>query len=206
MIGTIGLIASLVGSAVSAAGSAATNRKRRKELDRQEAMSNSHYLTEMFTNPAERADNAAYLQMLDRKLKKANEVAEAKRKITGATQEQAIARQQANANAYADAVSRMAAIGQQRRDMLSQQKLQQDLNLSARRGQMEAEQLESFGNLASNAVNLGVAAIGTMGSGGSNAPKAGSTTKTTDGGTIQNAVDSKVDKHDDYTSNNYVLS
>lgn len=154
------MVTGLLGTAASGVGSAIANRRRRQELADEEAASNRYYLSEMFARPDERADSAAYLQQLDRRLKRANEISASRSKITGGTQEQAVAQQENNANAYADAVSRLAALGQQRRDMLGMQKRREDMSFSQQRDALTAGQLTSWGNLARNATELGSAAIG----------------------------------------------
>ena len=174
--GIIGMVTSLLGTAASGVGSAIVNRNRRKAIADEQAASNRYYLSEMFSRPDERSDSAAYLQQLDRRLKRANEISAAKGRITGATPEQAVAQQENSANAYADAVSRLAALGQQRRDMLGAQKRREDNAFAARRDDLAAAQLESWGNLARNAAELGGAAIEEI-DWKKDTPEAGSTAK-----------------------------
>jgi hypothetical protein len=159
MIGTLGLITSLAGTVASGVGSYMANKKRQEAIDAQEAEANQYYLKEMFQDPTKRADNAAYLAQLDRRLKKQNEVAKATQKITGGTQEQAVATQEATANAYADAISKLGAISSQRRDTLNNQWRREQRGYDAIRNEMQAQQMQNWGNLANNAAQLGSAAL-----------------------------------------------
>lgn len=159
MIGTLGLVTSLAGTVASGVGSYMANKKRQEAIDAQEAEANQYYLKEMFQDPTKRADNAAYLAQLDRRLKKQNEVAKATSKITGGTQEQTVATQEATANAYADAVSKLGAISSQRRDTLNNQWRREQRRYDAMRNEMQAQQMQNWGVLANNAAQLGSAAL-----------------------------------------------
>lgn len=159
MIGTLGLITSLAGTVASGVGSYMANKKRQEAIDAQEAEANQYYLKEMFQDPTKRADNAAYLAQLDRRLKKQNEMAKATQKITGGTQEQAIATQEATANAYSDAISKLGAILSQRRDTLNHQLRKEQQGYDAMRNEMAAQQMQNWGNLANNAMQLGSASL-----------------------------------------------
>ena len=87
----IGTIVSLAGAAASGIGSIIANQKRQKAITQEQAKSDSLYNRELYQDPTRRSDNAAYLNQLDKKLKRANEIATNKGKITGATHEQALA-------------------------------------------------------------------------------------------------------------------
>ena len=81
----IGTIVSLAGAAASGIGSIIANQKRQKAITQEQAKSDSLYNRELYQDPTRRSDNAAYLNQLDKKLKRANEIAANKGKITGAT-------------------------------------------------------------------------------------------------------------------------
>lgn len=182
MIGTLGLVASLAGTVASGVGSYMANKKRQEAIDSQEAEANQYYMREMFQDPTKRADNAAFLAQLDRRLKKQNEVAKATQKITGGTQEQAIATQEATANAYADAISKLSAISSQRRDTLNNQWRKEQQGYDTMRNDLQAQQMQNWGVLANNAAQLGSAALQSGGilSGENPLKKTSQTTQTTD--------------------------
>ncbi len=162
-IGTIGLIASALGSVAGGVGSAMSNKKRQAELNKAKTTADNYYLSQINQDPTKRADNAAMLAQLRRRLDAQNNRNKAVNKITGATQEQVIAQQGNAANAYADSVSKMQALHAQRQDLLAKEKMQNDLNYSSQQADIAAARQQAWGNLAANAVELGSAAIGTIG-------------------------------------------
>lgn len=109
-------ILSLIGTAASGAMSAINNRRMESAQNSEAARQEAHYQAEKSRDPMMRADNAAIMGTLDRRLDKQNEVAAAKGRIMGSTPEVAVAQQKANAEAYANAASSIAANNQQRVD------------------------------------------------------------------------------------------
>ena len=160
----IGTIVSLAGAAASGIGSVIANKKRSRAITEEQAKSDSLYNRELYQDPTQRSDNAAYLRQLDQKLKRANEISASKGKITGATQEQAIAQNEVGANAYSDAVSKMGALTSQRRDALLSSKTAADKQFANERASLAADKAQAWGNIASNAASLGTAALSGMGS------------------------------------------
>ena len=154
----IGTIVSLAGAAASGIGSIIANQKRQKAITQEQAKSESLYNRELYQDPTRRSDNAAYLNQLDKKLKRANEIATSKGKITGATHEQALAQNEIGANAYGDAVSKMGFLTSQRRDSLLSRKEAADRGFATDRAGLAADRAQAWGNLAGNAA-LGGAAI-----------------------------------------------
>ena len=155
----IGTIVSLAGAAASGIGSIIANQKRQKAITQEQAKSDSLYNRELYQDPTRRSDNAAYLNQLDKKLKRANEIATNKGKITGATHEQALAQNEIGANAYGDAVSKMGALTSQRRDSLLSRKEAADRGFATDRANLASDRAQAWGNLAGNAASLGGAAI-----------------------------------------------
>ena len=163
----IGTIVSLAGAAASGIGSVIANKKRDKAITTEQAKSDSLYNRELYQDPTRRSDNAAYLNQLDKKLKRANEIATNKGKITGATHEQALAQNEIGANAYSDAVSKMGALTSQRRDSLVARQEAANKGFATDRANLAADQAQAWGTLAGNAAKLGSASISGMGSNGS---------------------------------------
>ncbi len=158
-IGILGLVGSIAAQAVSTGMSAKANKDAENQLKESKTEQDRYYLTEMNQDPTKRADNAAYLTQLDLKLKEMNKRNAAKNKITGATQEQVIAQQGNNANAYADVVSRMHALSAQRRDALGKEKMQSDMSYRNNLIGIENAKQQNYAALASNAATLGASAI-----------------------------------------------
>ena len=155
----IGTIVSLAGAAASGIGSVIANKKREKAIASEQSKSDALYNRELYQDPTKRSDNAAYLNQLDKKLKRANEISAAKGKITGATHEQAIAQNEIGANAYGDAISKMGALTSQRRDSLLSSKEVADNKFATDRSNLTADKAQAWGNLAGNAAKLGSASI-----------------------------------------------
>lgn len=151
----IGGALQLGGAIANAAGSASANRNRQRQISASRAGQNSQYLSELFADPTGRKDNAAILSQLDARVRRANEIGKATSKITGTTQEQRTAQQQNNANAYSDAVSRIAAMNDSRKDMIRAQKRQSDMHYNDQDAAMAAERMQTWSNFAQNAFNAG---------------------------------------------------
>lgn len=174
MVGTIiSLAASAAGAIASAVGSKKANDKQQAALDNARAQSNAFYDSELFQDPTKRSDNQAYLKLLDKKLNRANEIADSKNKILGGTHEQTLAQHQQSADAYSDAVTQMVANTSQRRDSLLKDKRAAQVGYDQQQAGIDAARAQNWANLASNAAKLGASAI----QGFSGAGKAGSATK-----------------------------
>lgn len=89
--------------------SALNNKKMESSQSSETARRTALYEREANQNPLFDPANAELLGTLDRKLHGMNETAAAKTKVTGGTQEQAVANQKANAAGYANAVSAIAS-------------------------------------------------------------------------------------------------
>lgn len=175
MVGTIiSLAASAAGAVASAIGSKRANDKQQAALNNSRAQSNAFYDSELFQDPTKRSDNQAYLKLLDKKLKRSNEIAEAKNKIMGGTHEQTLAQHQQSADAYGDAVTQMVANTSQRRDNLLKEKRAAQVGYDQQQAGIDAANAQNWANLAGNAAKLGASAI----QGFSGAGQAGSGTKT----------------------------
>lgn len=160
MVGTIvSLALSAAGAVASAVGSKKANDKQQAALDNQRAQSNAFYDSEIYQDPTQRSDNQAYLKLLDKKLKKANEIAEAKNTIMGGTHEQVLAQHQQSADAYSDAITQMVANTSQRRDSLMKEKRAAQIGYDQQQADIDAARAQNWANLASDAANLGVSAV-----------------------------------------------
>ncbi len=150
---------SAAGAVASAIGSKKANDKQQAALDNQRAQSNAFYDSEIYQDPTQRSDNQAYLKLLDKKLKRANEIAEAKNTIMGGTHEQVLAQQQQTADAYSDAITNMVANTSQRRDALLKEKRAAQVGYDQQQAGIDAARAENWGKLASNAAQLGASAV-----------------------------------------------
>ncbi len=166
-----GTIVSLLGTAASTVGGIISNKKKEKTMAANQARDNAWYQQQLYQDPTKRSDNAALLRQLDKQQKKATELATNKAKVTGqsgmVTNAMTMA-QQANANAYADAVSDMAAKESQRRDSLNQQWQANREKYDAQQQEMEDAKAANWGALANNAAQLGASAINGMQAGSAN--------------------------------------
>lgn len=160
MVGTIvSLAASAAGAIAGGIGSAMANRRRQRQLESERAKAGAFYLNELYQDPTRRSDNAEYLRLLEKKLDRANEIARNRGKILGATHEQELARHQAAADAYADAIGNMSSRTAQRRDMYALRHRAEDNVWDNKQELINASEAENWGNLANNAVKLGESAI-----------------------------------------------
>ncbi len=166
---------SAAGAAASAIGSKKANDKQQAALNNARAASNAFYDSEIYQDPTKRSDNQAYLKLLDKKLKRTNEIAEAKNKIMGGTHEQTLATHQKTADAYSDAITNMVSNTSQRRDNLLKEKRAAITNYDQQQAGIDAAQMQNWANLANNAAQLGASAISGFSGGGEG--KAGSSDK-----------------------------
>ena len=172
MVGTIvSLALSAAGAVASAVGSKKANDKQQAALDNQRAQSNAFYDSEIYQDPTQRSDNQAYLKLLDKKLKKANEIAEAKNTIMGGTHEQVLAQHQQSADAYSDAITQMVANTSQRRDSLMKEKRAAQVDYDQQQAGIDAARAQNWANLASNAANIGASAVAGFSGAGSKTKK-----------------------------------
>lgn len=158
------MLLSLAGQAASGIMSAINNRRTESAEQAEAARQRAYYESRANENPMERSENAAALGTLDRKLKSMNETSAAKQKIVGGTPEMAVAQQKANANAYADAVSGIAAKASAQRDTaLNGLEASRQTDAANRIKRMDARN-QTYANLAANAANA-FANLGGLGNG-----------------------------------------
>lgn len=167
---------SAAGAVASAIGSKKANDKQQAALNNSRAASNAFYDSEIYQDPTKRSDNQAYLKLLDKKLKRVNEIAEAKNKIMGGTHEQTLAQHQNTVDAYSDAITNMVSNTSQRRDNLMKEKRQAIVGYDQQQAGLDAAKMQNWANLANNAAQLGADAIkGFSGGLGGGSGEAGST-------------------------------
>lgn len=170
MVGTIvSLAVAAAGAIASAVGSKKANDKRQAALNENKAYSNALYDSEIYQDPTKRSDNQAYLKLLDKKMKRANEVASSKNKILGGTHEQTLAQNQTAADAYSNAITDMASKTSQRRDMLLQQRRQEQRGYEQQQLDIDTARIQNWANLANNAAQIGASAISSFDGGGGSA-------------------------------------
>lgn len=155
----VGTIVSLLGTAASAVGSKIANDKYKQSLDQDNANNQNFYSRLIAQDPTQRSDNAAYLRLLSNRLDAANKVAQNKGKIMGETPEVALARQENNSKAYADAISRMQAMTDQRRDMLLGKKQAATEAYQGLERKRQQDLMQNWSNLADNSAKLGASSI-----------------------------------------------
>ena len=147
------MLLSLAGQAASGIMSALNNRRTEQAEESESARQRAYFEGRANENPMERSDNAAILGTLDRKLRSQNETAAAKNKVLGGTPEMDVATKKATANAYADAVSSIAANASKNRDTaMDNLEKSRETDAENRIKRMDARN-QTYANLAANAAN-----------------------------------------------------
>lgn len=160
----LGMATSLAGTIASAAGSAVANNRRAKQIEKNKNEDNLWYMKEFYQDPTQRSDNQAILTQLKENLKEQQKQQQAQAKISGATAEAQLAAADKSNKAYSDVARNMSAMASQRRDLLGREWRANKRHYADQEANLEAEKAQQWGNVASNAAQLGASAI--MGFGG----------------------------------------
>ena len=163
----LGTAASLAGTAMSAIQSIKNNRDEQAKLDaynaEQRAGNESFYNKQIYQDPTRRADNVAMQGMLDRRLKRQEEVNEGKMRVAGGTNEQRLANRQIAADQTSQLLANQAAAQSARMDKLTDAQHQErraiDETAFQRQNAIDQQRATNAATLANNAAQLGSAAL-----------------------------------------------
>lgn len=140
------IAAAALGTAGSVAGgimSASAARKQKKELDKQEA-ENMNWLNRRWGEDATQRADAQYMIEQTRAAARArNRAARGRQAVTGGTQAQVAATEQATNNMMADTAARIAAQGEGARRQAVDTYLARQQNLRAQRVGLQAQQAQN---------------------------------------------------------------
>lgn len=199
MLGTIGAIVGVAGTAASDVMSAVNNKKRERQAQAESARRIAQAEALANEDPLARAGNQRLLAQYDREGKRQIENARNVSTITGATPEYAVAVQEGVAQGRADMMSNIAAEADARRDkyMDKAEEARRDAANAAEERALERNQ--TYANIAANAAQAAGSLMSGIG-GGKKAPKAagGGGTPTDSGG--DTAFNDWLNVATDYTS------
>lgn len=145
------MIIGLAGTAASAVGGIISNKKRQESMDKARQHDNAFYQKQLYQDPTKRSENAALMRQLDINAKKANELAVNRAKVTGQAgmaQTALQQSQQANADAYGNAISNMAANESARRDNVTQNWHNAQVEHRNAQQAIDNSRAEQIGNMA----------------------------------------------------------
>ena len=183
MLGTIGAIVGVAGTAASGIMSAINNKKRERQAQAETARQAAYAEAMANEDPLVRAGNQRLLAQYDREGKRQIENARNVSTITGATPEYAVAVQEGVAQGRADMMSNIAAEADARRDkyMDKAEEARRDAANAAEERALERNQ--TYANIAANAAQAAGSLMSGIG-GSKKAPKAagGGGTPTDSGG------------------------
>lgn len=144
------LIGTLISAAAGLGGNLYGNIAAKKNAEKQEGVirglqqDNENWYNRRYNEDfTQRADAQRVLQQASNTLRERNKAAQGRAAVMGATADGVAAEKEANSQAYADAVSRVAAAGASNKDAIEQQYMQQKANLEGQLGSM-------YGNRAAN--------------------------------------------------------
>lgn len=171
MLGTIGTIVGVAGTAASGVMSAVNNKKRERMAQAESARRIAQAEAMANEDPLARAGNQRLLAQYDREGKRQIENARNVSAITGATPEYAVAVQEGVAQGRADMMSNIAAEADARRDkyMDKAEEARRDAANAAEERALERNQ--TYANIAANAAQAAGSLMSGIG-GSKKAPKA----------------------------------
>lgn len=150
IIGAVGAIGSAVAGGIMGAKA---DKKRREERAKAKAAEQSWYNREYNADESLKAANQRIMTKMFDRFREANKQAAATAAVMGGTDE-AIAAQREQANqAMADAASQVAANGTARKDNISDQHMQNQVNFANQDAEDEARRRENLANVTQNTVN-----------------------------------------------------
>lgn len=154
-----GLVASVLGTAASGVGSYLGNKKMSDITKRQREESSAFYNKEIYQDAIKRADTQSFLRQLADQMKESTQRTDMSTAISGGTAEASLAQKGANMKSYADAISKLTGQAQQRKDYLTSAYRGEKRGFDQQEANLEAQKLQNWGNLASNAAMLGAASL-----------------------------------------------
>lgn len=160
-----GLTASIGGTAASAIGSRDANKAQEQAIRDEQARRRAYFTQQAMQDPTLRSDNASMLRLFKDELEDQTKSAEAKAKITGATQETEVAGKEAAASGLSAAIQQMSAGASARRDKFEGMREQSEEQAEAQLANVKAERMQNWANLAKNAASLGDLTLQTFASG-----------------------------------------
>ena len=183
MLGTIGAIVGLAGTAASGVMSAINNKKRERQAQAESARQIAQAEAMANEDPLTRANNQRLLARYDRDAQRQVENARNVSAITGATPEYAAAIQEEVAQGRADMMSNIAAGADERRDKYMDRAEEARRQAAAAAEERALERNQTYANIAANAAQAAGSLMSGIG-GGKKAPKAagGGDTPTDSGG------------------------
>lgn len=153
------LFGSIIGSALSAAGSiygglkaSEAMRRVKRDIDEQRKRNDAWYERRYNEDATQRADAQRVLSMTEDSIRARNRAAAGARAVMGGTQESVQAAKAANNEALADAASRVAAAGDARRDAIEQSYRERDERIH---GQLNGLEAQKAANIAQAAKGVG---------------------------------------------------
>lgn len=156
------MIGSLIGAGIGAVGSifgglsaSAAMRRAKQSVERRKAANRAWYDRNYNEDVTQRADAQRVLNETDRRMRERSREAAGVQAVTGGTEESVAAQKAADAQAVADAASRIAAQGEARRDDVERRYKATDEGLSE-----ELEQIERNKAAAVSGAIGGVAQAG----------------------------------------------
>lgn len=149
LVGAIGSIAGGIGSAMAANKQA---KLAQQQQARAEAQLKSWYNSEMNTNILDRADTLSMLKRYRDAMEEQGEKYQTNAIKGGASEEAKIAYAQAANRGYADAISQIAAQGQQRKDRVSDVYMQGMMDIYNQKANAHLESGKQMGNSIMGAV------------------------------------------------------
>lgn len=157
----IALGASLAASAINAGLSAKANRDREVAMNKEYARQQAAYDKQLYSDPLEEFHNKAIIGRLQGMMRDRISAAKSRQKITGELDTTNMAKDQ-NAEALQNVYNNILSNASLRKDSLLRAKDAAYHNAYRERADLNAAKQQNYANLASNAVNLGAAAIGGM--------------------------------------------
>jgi len=147
------MFGALIGGALSAVGSIAGGiksaraiRKARRNVQVQGENNDNWYANRYNEDATQRADAQRLLTMTEDAIKKRNQAAAGTRAVMGGTEASVAATKEANNEAYANAVSKIAADGEERKDKIEETYMQRK---DALNNKLESYDINKASNIAS---------------------------------------------------------
>lgn len=157
----IGGVTSLIGGGVSALAGNAQAKKAQEQREMAKAQLDDWYDTQMNTNILDRADTQSMLKAYRDTMDEQNRKFATNAIKGGASEEAKVAYAQQANKGYADAISKIAAQGQQRKDQVTDAYMQGMMNFN----NQEADSYLQSGQMMSNAISGAFNSLGSAISG-----------------------------------------
>lgn len=165
----MGLIGSIAGGALGAAGSIAGGisaskamRRVRKNLEAQKQDNQNWYDRRYNEDATQRADAQRILTMTEESIKNRNRQAAGAQAVMGGTDESLAATKEANAKALADAASQIAVNGENRKDQIEQTYRQRDAQIDETLNNMDINKAQAIGQAVQGVMKVGSGIAGAI--------------------------------------------